>query len=100
MLMTIDVVMGKWKRKFPLGLSYLMSPGSRDSICTPLGGWSTRLPEMYDTKPRVSIMTAAVIRNVAISHHYQRPRLCAIGRCEPHHTTMMEAAPHYEAAPT
>jgi hypothetical protein len=24
------------------------------------------LPEMYDTKPRVIIMTAAVIRNVAI----------------------------------
>ena len=49
MLMTMDVVMGKSKPKFPLGLSYLMSPGSRDTICAPLGGWSTRLPEMYDT---------------------------------------------------
>jgi hypothetical protein len=31
MLRTIDVTMGKWKTKLPLGLSYLMSPGSRDT---------------------------------------------------------------------
>jgi len=65
MLMTIDVAMGKHKVNLPLGLSYLISPGNRDSADASVVR-SERLLDTYETSPSANMMMPVVSRNVII----------------------------------
>jgi hypothetical protein len=74
-LMTIDVVIGKWNRKLPLGLSYLISPGSSDNADDWSFGWSLLL-ETYDTSPSANMMMPVVRRKAVILMPQRNLGLC------------------------